>query len=331
MTAEEVLAQLKSSVASDQEDLPPARGEGTALRGEGRGPQGASEEDQDGPRAGTRTLRERQLRRDVPRRTVADPARFTKSDLRKWAKGAYSHLPPGAWCPWPRPGRGSAANWPWSGSTALGVGRGRRLDHLCGRRRINPDADLDLAEIESLLGRVKDEIGSAEPRPVRDEHLRDRGRLLRRPAALEGEGDRQGDGHRRGGHGRHVVQGAERNRIHREGREDGSRRQESASTPDADGLLWDRPPGLSNLCPRCDAPRRNASSAAPRRPSARQGRAAERRKRHHTAERCDEGEFLFCLLCPLFSDFCSPSSVLCMLTAGEPSAAAAASGESPER
>src|SRR3954454_6485351 len=26
---------------------------------------------------------------------VADPAQFTKSDLRKWAKGAYSHLPAG--------------------------------------------------------------------------------------------------------------------------------------------------------------------------------------------------------------------------------------------
>ena len=192
------------------------------------GPEGDSEEDQEGLRVVPRTLRHRQLRRDVPRGPHRRPRRMTKADLKKWVKGAYWNMIAGYTVPWvaseSRFGRELALDWIDTDDEMIATAGWSTYASLVA---IKPDAELDLAEIEKLLGRVKDEIGSApEPRALHDEQLRDRGGRVRGAADGEGEGDRQGNRDGRGGHGRHVVPGAAGVRLHREDREDGPRRAE---------------------------------------------------------------------------------------------------------
>jgi 3-methyladenine DNA glycosylase AlkD len=96
---------------------------------------------------------------------IADPAKFTKTDLRKWAKGAYWHMLSGYVVPWvaseSRFGRELALEWMDSNNEMIANAGWSTYGCLLS---IKPDADLDLAEIEALLGRVKDEITGAPNR-----------------------------------------------------------------------------------------------------------------------------------------------------------------------
>ncbi|MBN9122058.1 MAG: DNA alkylation repair protein [Planctomycetes bacterium] len=96
---------------------------------------------------------------------IAAPAAFTKTDLRKWAKGAYWHLLSGSVVPWvaseSRFGRELALEWIDSKGEQIANAGWSTYSFLVA---IKPDADLDLAEIEHLLGRAKDEIGGAPNR-----------------------------------------------------------------------------------------------------------------------------------------------------------------------
>lgn len=96
---------------------------------------------------------------------VADPVTMTKADLQKWAKGAYCHMHSGYTVPWvaseSRFGRELALAWMDSDAEQVANAGWCTYSSLVA---ITPDADLDLAEIEKLLGRVKAEIGSAPDR-----------------------------------------------------------------------------------------------------------------------------------------------------------------------
>src|SRR5436190_21300806 len=96
---------------------------------------------------------------------VADPAAFTKADLRKWAKAAYWHLLSGCVVPWvaseSRFGRELALEWIDSDEEKIACAGWSTYACLIS---FKPDADLDLAEIELLLGRVKDGIAEAPNR-----------------------------------------------------------------------------------------------------------------------------------------------------------------------
>jgi 3-methyladenine DNA glycosylase AlkD len=96
---------------------------------------------------------------------IADPAAFTKADLRKWVKAAYWHMLSGHVVPWvaseSRFGRELALEWMDSDSEMIANAGWSTYSSLVS---IKPDADLDLAEIETLLGRIKDEINDAPNR-----------------------------------------------------------------------------------------------------------------------------------------------------------------------
>ena len=96
---------------------------------------------------------------------IADPAAFTKTDLRKWAKAAYWNMLSGFVVPWvaaeSRFGRELALEWMDSDSEQIATAGWSTYGCILS---IKPDADLDLAEIETLLGRVKDEIDDAPNR-----------------------------------------------------------------------------------------------------------------------------------------------------------------------
>ncbi|QJW96190.1 DNA alkylation repair protein [Frigoriglobus tundricola] len=96
---------------------------------------------------------------------IADPAAMTKADLRKWAKGAYWYMLSGFTVPWvaaeSRFGRELALEWIDSDSEQVANAGWCTYSSLLS---IKPDAELDLDEIETLLGRVKAEIGSATNR-----------------------------------------------------------------------------------------------------------------------------------------------------------------------
>ena len=160
---------------------------------------------------------------------IADPEQMTKADLKKWVKGAYWNMIAGYTVPWvaseSRFGRELALEWIDSDDEMISTAGWSTYASLVA---IKPDAELDLAEIEKLLNRVKNEIGSAPNRDaLHDEQLRDRGGRLRGASDREGEGDGQGNRDGGSGHGRHVVQGAAGVRLHREDREDGPRRPEA--------------------------------------------------------------------------------------------------------
>lgn len=96
---------------------------------------------------------------------VADLAAATKTQLRKWAKGAYCHGLSGYTVPW------VAAESPFGRELALGWidGDAEQVANAgwatyASVLAITPDAALDLPEIETLLDRVKNEIGGAPNR-----------------------------------------------------------------------------------------------------------------------------------------------------------------------
>ncbi len=96
---------------------------------------------------------------------IADPDTFTKAQLQKWVKGAYWHMISGCTVAWvaseSRFGRELALDWIDSDAEQIANAGWSTYGSILS---IKPDADLDLAEIEKLLGRVKAEIGSAANR-----------------------------------------------------------------------------------------------------------------------------------------------------------------------
>ncbi len=98
---------------------------------------------------------------------IADPAAFTKAQLQKWVKGASWSMHSGYTVPWvaseSKFGRELALDWMDSESEQVANAGWSTYSCLLS---IKPDAELDLPEIEKLIGRVKAEIGGA-PNGVR--------------------------------------------------------------------------------------------------------------------------------------------------------------------
>jgi 3-methyladenine DNA glycosylase AlkD len=96
---------------------------------------------------------------------IADPKQMTKADLQKWVKAAYWSMLSGYTVPWvaseSRFGRELALDWIDSDSEQIANAGWCTYGSLLA---IKPDSELDLAEIEKLLGRIKNEIGSAPNR-----------------------------------------------------------------------------------------------------------------------------------------------------------------------
>jgi 3-methyladenine DNA glycosylase AlkD len=96
---------------------------------------------------------------------IADPAAFTKADLQKWVKGAYWYMLSCYAVPWvaseSKFGRELALDWMDSDKEQIAAAGWSTYGCILS---IKPDVELDFAEIEKLLGRVKNEIGSAPNR-----------------------------------------------------------------------------------------------------------------------------------------------------------------------
>jgi 3-methyladenine DNA glycosylase AlkD len=96
---------------------------------------------------------------------IADPAAMTKADLQKWVRGAYWYMLSVYTVAWvaseSRFGRELALDWMDSDAEQTASAGWSTYGCLLA---IKPDAELDLAEIEKLMGRVKNEIGSAANR-----------------------------------------------------------------------------------------------------------------------------------------------------------------------
>ena len=96
---------------------------------------------------------------------IADPDKMTKADLKKWVKGAYWNMIAGYTVPWvaseSRHGRELALEWIDSNDEMVSTAGWSTYASLVA---IKPDEELDQEEIEKLLTRVKNEIGSAPNR-----------------------------------------------------------------------------------------------------------------------------------------------------------------------
>lgn len=96
---------------------------------------------------------------------ISEPEKMTKADLKKWVKGAYWYMIssyPVAWvAAESRFGRELAMEWIDSDSEMIAIAGWCTYSSLVA---VKPDEELDLAEIEKLLNRVKREIGSAPNR-----------------------------------------------------------------------------------------------------------------------------------------------------------------------
>jgi 3-methyladenine DNA glycosylase AlkD len=96
---------------------------------------------------------------------IADPPKMTKAQLQKWVKAAYWYMLSCYTVPWVASesnfGRELALEWMDSSDEQIASAGWSTYSCLVA---IKPDAELDLPEIEKLLGRVKTEIGSAQNR-----------------------------------------------------------------------------------------------------------------------------------------------------------------------
>ncbi|MBA4190111.1 MAG: DNA alkylation repair protein [Planctomycetaceae bacterium] len=96
---------------------------------------------------------------------ISDPAKMTKAQLRKWAKGAYWYMISCFTVPWVASesphGRELALEWMASDKEQIAAAGWATYSSLVA---IKPDAELDLAEVERLMEQVKAEIGSAANR-----------------------------------------------------------------------------------------------------------------------------------------------------------------------
>lgn len=93
---------------------------------------------------------------------IADDARMTKADLRRWAKGAYAGSLSGATVAWVAAesphGREMALEWIESAEPRIALAGWSTLSCLAA---LKPDSELDPAEWQGLLARVKAEIHAA--------------------------------------------------------------------------------------------------------------------------------------------------------------------------
>jgi 3-methyladenine DNA glycosylase AlkD len=100
---------------------------------------------------------------------IADDARMTKKDLRRWAARAYAGALPGATVPWvaaeSRHGHELALEWIESNKSLVAAAGWATLSCLVA---LKDDADLDLPELKRLLRRVQKSIHKA-PDAVRYE------------------------------------------------------------------------------------------------------------------------------------------------------------------
>jgi 3-methyladenine DNA glycosylase AlkD len=96
---------------------------------------------------------------------IADPAKMTKADLRKWVKGAYWSMLSEYTVPWvaaeSRFGAELAREWVDSPKELIASAGWSTYGSLVA---IKPDDELDLAEVEKLLGRVEKMIHGAANR-----------------------------------------------------------------------------------------------------------------------------------------------------------------------
>jgi 3-methyladenine DNA glycosylase AlkD len=96
---------------------------------------------------------------------IADPAKMTKADLRKWVKGAYWHMLSEYTVPWvaaeSRYGAELAREWVDSPKEPIAAAGWSTFSSLVA---IKPDGELDLVEVEKLLGRVEREVPGAANR-----------------------------------------------------------------------------------------------------------------------------------------------------------------------
>lgn len=96
---------------------------------------------------------------------IADPNAFTADDLRAWARGAYWYMLSGYTVPWVASesqfGRELALEWMDDKSEMIATAGWATYSSLVS---ITPDANLDLAEVEKLLDRVRETIGAAPNR-----------------------------------------------------------------------------------------------------------------------------------------------------------------------
>jgi 3-methyladenine DNA glycosylase AlkD len=96
---------------------------------------------------------------------IADPMKMSKADLRKWAKGAYWNMLAAYTVPWvaseSRYAVELAKEWMDSPRELIATAGWSTYASYVS---IRPDADLDLTEVERLLGRVQKEIHAAADR-----------------------------------------------------------------------------------------------------------------------------------------------------------------------
>jgi 3-methyladenine DNA glycosylase AlkD len=93
---------------------------------------------------------------------IADPMKMSKANLRKWAKGAYWNMLAAYTVPWvaseSRYAVELAKEWMDSPREMIATAGWNTYASYIS---IKPDADLDLKEIERLLGRVQKEVHTA--------------------------------------------------------------------------------------------------------------------------------------------------------------------------
>jgi 3-methyladenine DNA glycosylase AlkD len=96
---------------------------------------------------------------------IADPMKMTKADLRKWARGAYWNMLAAYTVPWvaseSRYAVELAREWMDSPGELIATAGWSTYASLVS---ITPDAQLDLKEVDKLLGRVQKEIHGAANR-----------------------------------------------------------------------------------------------------------------------------------------------------------------------
>lgn len=93
---------------------------------------------------------------------IADDARMSRADLRRWVEKAYAGSLPGYTVPWvaaeSRHGREMALEWIESDQPRIALAGWSTLSCLAV---LKPDTELDLAEWKALLRRVKSSIHAA--------------------------------------------------------------------------------------------------------------------------------------------------------------------------
>jgi 3-methyladenine DNA glycosylase AlkD len=160
---------------------------------------------------------------------IADDARMTIKDLRKWAKEAYWSMLSDYTVPWVAAesphGRELALEWIESPKENIAVAGWATLSSLVA---IKDDAELDLPELKRLLDRVGKTIHDQPGRvPPCHERVCDRGGLLCFSTDRGRPGNRAPDRQGLGRYGRYFLQSTVGPRIHSQGSKARFGRQEA--------------------------------------------------------------------------------------------------------